>query len=152
MAGLRERFWQWLGRGLGRPISYEYACERAARGAAYLDDVNPGWHEQLDPDLLQLASGRACVLGQLHGDFRLGLGRASLFNMGTAPRASLSPVHFGFMCVQGVSDELADQDYVYLNRAWREEIRRRQDSEGYPGGVEQIVEWHRSFSREQVTV
>ena len=125
MVSIREWFWQWLGSGQSQEISYESACERAARGAAYLDEVDPGWYSRLDSDALQLANGKACVLGQLHGDFRMGLGRSALFNMSSAPRASLSPVHLGFLCVQGASAIQTEEDYTYLNRAWLNEVRQR---------------------------
>lgn len=36
-----------------------------ARGSAYLDDVSPGWHDEVDTETLDLNSGDRCVLGQL---------------------------------------------------------------------------------------
>lgn len=36
-----------------------------ARGSAYLDDVSPGWHDEIDTETLDLNSGDHCVLGQL---------------------------------------------------------------------------------------
>lgn len=123
---LRARLWQWWDSGEGTPVTYEYARERAARGAAFLDEVDPQWYARLDLQTLHLKSGTACVLGQLHGDFRLGLGRASLFNMSSAPRASRSPVRLGFLCVQGVPAAEAEQDYLYLDQAWTEEVQQRQ--------------------------
>lgn len=108
-----------------RRITYANAQERVSRGAAYLDDVDPGWHARVDPETLELASGRACVLGQLHGDFRLGLGRAHLLSLSSAPRPSLSPVTYGFRCVQDVPAAEQDRDYAFLDRAWQAEIRKR---------------------------
>jgi hypothetical protein len=103
----------------------DYARERARRGAAYLDDVAPGWIEDVDPLSLDLADGTACVLGQLHGSFAIGLGRAGIFSLSSAPRASFSPVDLGFHCVQGVGEDLQEQDHTYLTDAWREEVGRR---------------------------
>ncbi len=116
----------WMTARRARQVTYEWALRRVRRGAAYLDDVQPGWHRQVDAGTLELASGGRCVLGQLHGDFRIGLMRAHLLNLGSAPRASLSPTAFGFRCVTGVSEAAQDRDYRHLNRAWQRVIRRRQ--------------------------
>jgi hypothetical protein len=110
-------------------VTLERANRRAARGAAYLDDVDPGWHRRLDLGALALSDGGSCVLGQLHGTFRSGLGRARLFNVGSAPRASLSPVAHGFHCVHAGDEETERRDYALLNRAWQEEVRRRQEAD-----------------------
>lgn len=125
MRSILERFTQWRRARQVRLVTLEGACRRAARGSAYLDAAHPGWYRQVDPDTLELAHGTCCVLGQLHGEFRLGLSRSALVNTSSAPRASLSPVACGFLCVQGVSDELQELDYDHLNRAWRGEVLRR---------------------------
>jgi hypothetical protein len=110
----------------------EYARKRAGRGAAYLDDVAPGWIDDVDPLSLDLADGTACVLGQLHGSFAIGLGRAGIFSLSSAPRASFSPVDLGFHCVQGLSESLQELDHTYLTDAWREEVRRRRSRSSRP--------------------
>ena len=107
------------------PISWASACRRAARGAAYLDRVDPGWYRHVDLDRLELADGARCVLGQHYGAFFQGLTRAGLLNLSSAPLGSLSPVDYGFLCVQGVDAAMQARDYALLNRAWRREIRRR---------------------------
>jgi hypothetical protein len=126
MRTLWTRFQQWRQDRLARQITPDAARERVRRGADYLDDVDPGWDARLDPETLELSDGTCCVLGQLHGDFRLGLGRSALFDLSSAPRASLSPVKLGFLCRQDVPEALQARDYAYLNRAWRVELMRRQ--------------------------
>jgi hypothetical protein len=126
MQTLWTRFRQWRLDRLTRQITPEAARERVRRGAAYLDDADPGWHARLDPATLELSDGTCCVLGQLHGDFRLGLGRSALFDLSSAPRASLSPVRLGFLCRQDVPEAVQARDYRYLNRAWRMELAARQ--------------------------
>lgn len=116
---------KWLVRHKKMQASPDVASERAARGATYLDDVDPDWYIRIDPELLSLADGGCCVLGQLHGTFLQGLSRAGLFNMSSAPRASLSPVDYGFMCSQTGDDASETREYGNLNRAWRFELRRR---------------------------
>ncbi|QXD15591.1 hypothetical protein GQ464_001210 [Rhodocaloribacter litoris] len=128
-----DRLRNWRERRLVRRVTPAAARERAARGAAYLDAVDPGWYRRLEPDTLALADGSCCVLGQLHGEFRRGLVRAGLLDLSSAPRANLSPVRFGFHCVPFGDEALRARDYAYLDRAWREEIRRRrQAGEGAP--------------------
>jgi hypothetical protein len=106
-------------------VSWEAARQRAARGAAYLDTIEPGWYRHIDLKRLELSDGAACVLGQRYGSFFLGLGRSGLLNLSSAPVRSLSPVAYGFLCVQGVDARLQARDYTLLTQAWREEIRRR---------------------------
>lgn len=111
--------------------------ERVQRGADYLDEVDPGWHRRVNADTLELEDGQHCVLGQLHGEFRLGLGRSRLISLSSAPRASLSPVAYGFKCVEGVSDAWQARDYELLTVAWRKAVRERTANDlhgdGHPG-------------------
>lgn len=39
--------------------------ERAARGAAWLDEVKPGWEEHIDLERLSIVSSSRCVAGQV---------------------------------------------------------------------------------------
>ena len=48
-------------------------AERVARGAAFLDEREPGWDARIDLDTLSLDSPCCCVLGQLHGGYGAGL-------------------------------------------------------------------------------
>ena len=125
LAALRARLAAWTQRRRLRRITPAAARARVRRGAAYLDTVDPGWADRLDPDTLALADGRCCVLGQLHGDFRRGLGRARLLSLSSAPRASLSPTAHGFQCVQGVPEAAQARDYALLDRAWQAALRAR---------------------------
>jgi hypothetical protein len=141
MQTLWTRFRQWRLDRLARQITPEAARERVRRGANYLDEVDPGWDARLDPETLELSDGTCCVLGQLHGDFRLGLGRSALFDLSSAPRASLSPVRLGFLCRQDVPEALQARDYAYLNRAWRAELsqRRREASDASSASASKSV-------------
>lgn len=44
-------------------------ADRVAAGAAWLDEHHPGWVDRIDLDRLNLADRKACVLGQMFGDF-----------------------------------------------------------------------------------
>lgn len=126
MSFLKARFLAWWRTRRARRISLDDARTRVERGADYLDEVDPAWYRRVDPDTLELASGSSCVLGQLHGDFRMGLSRSHLIDLSSAPRASLSPVSYGFQCVSGVDEADQDRDYAFLNQAWQEAVRKRQ--------------------------
>lgn len=125
MFTLFERLRNWWQSRHTRRVTEEVVRERVRRGAEYLDERDPGWHRRIDPNVLELGSGDHCVLGQLHGEFRLGLGRSGMLSLSSAPRASLSPVAHGFKCVGGVSEEWQARDYELLTRAWRIAIRQR---------------------------
>lgn len=133
---------QWWQRRHTDQITFASARERVARGADYLDEVDPGWHHRVDPSSLELADGQFCVLGQLHGDFRLGLGRTHLINLSSAPRASLSPVTYGFQCVQNVPPRWRDLDYEFLTRAWRAAVRDRRPEPSGDGARGALPEWN----------
>ncbi|HEX9952625.1 MAG TPA: hypothetical protein VGB53_12710 [Rubricoccaceae bacterium] len=106
-------------------LTLDTARLRAARGAAFLDALDPAWARRVDPRRLELADGAACVLGQLHGDYRLGLGRARVLDLSSAPVASLSPVDLGFQAVGDLGEPAEALDYAFLTRAWRDEVVAR---------------------------
>lgn len=52
-------------------ISPEEARARVGRGATHLDTVQPGWHDRIDIGILEMASCKRCIVGQLcHGFYR----------------------------------------------------------------------------------
>ena len=106
-------------------ITLDGARARAGRGAALLDDQDPGWAARVDPDGLALGDGQACVLGQLHGDYRRGLGRARVLDLTSAPGRFVSPVDLGFQAVGDLGGPAEDLDYALLTRAWRERVAAR---------------------------
>lgn len=129
MTTLFERIQNWWHDRPIHLITEEKVRKRVRRGAEYLDRVDPGWAGRIDAETLELEDGRQCVLGQLHGEFQLGLGRSDVLTLSSAPRASLSPVTYGFKCVEGVSEEWQARDYELLTQMWTEAVRRRQEPE-----------------------
>lgn len=107
-------------------LTLDAARARAARGASLLDDRDPGWADRVDPGALHLADGEACVLGQLWGEYRYGLGRARVIDFSSAPGRGVSPVDLGFQAVGDLGDAAEALDYALLTRAWRDEVGRRQ--------------------------
>jgi hypothetical protein len=110
-------------------VSPEDARARAARGGAFLDGTDPGWHVRVRAETLALSDGQACVLGQLHGDYRLGLFRARVFDGSSARFSFVSPVDLGFHARQDLDEADEARDYAFLTRAWLEEIDRRMEQE-----------------------
>ena len=107
-------------------VSTEWAASRARSGAELLDGEDPGWAARVDTRTLELADGQACVLGQLHGDFRRGLFRSRVLGVSSAPARFVSPVDLGFQATREGGPEAERLDYAFLTRAWREEIASRQ--------------------------
>jgi len=125
LTALRRRLAEHRLARLRAGLTLDAARERAARGAAFLDALDPAWASRVNPGRLQLSDGEACVLGQLHGDYRLGLGRSRVLDLSSAPTAYLSPVDLGFQATEGVGDAGEALDYAHLTRAWRELVTER---------------------------
>lgn len=89
---------------------------RVRAGVALLDAKEPGWHEQVNADRLNIDSRKACVLGQLHGSFSEGATEVLGLN-----RGPFKAVNFGF-------DALFDRARAIrtLNRLWVYVVRTRQ--------------------------
>lgn len=52
---------------------YEDLRAKVERGAKLLDEKLPEWRSKIDLDLLDISTATQCVLGQLFGDYRVGL-------------------------------------------------------------------------------
>jgi hypothetical protein len=88
--------------------------ERVAAGAGLLDRHEPRWWRQVDPARLDLADPALDVLGQLYGQFEVGL----------VILGEPDPVACGFDL--DASD--ADADYPLLTAAWQQAIGQRRAS------------------------
>ncbi|MEM1116271.1 MAG: hypothetical protein AAF845_13205 [Bacteroidota bacterium] len=113
-------------------VTLDAARARAARGAAILDAEDPGWANRVDAESLRLGDGQACVLGQLHGEYRRGLGRARVLDLSSAPSRFVSPVDLGFQAVGDLGKAAEDLDYALLTRAWRDIVRARRAPTAVP--------------------
>lgn len=119
----------------------DYA-EKAARGAAFLDDHEPGWADKIDLGTLALIHPCLCVLGQvlrLNPDGRDGYdyGLRALFH-----EDGKKAGEHGFNLPQhryaelrqaakynsslGDLDETVESEYRLLQAAWIPEIQKRQ--------------------------
>lgn len=88
------------------------ALLRAGRCAELLDEVEPGWHERLEPvlSLLQMGDPHRCVMGLLLGGYRAGLAELGV-DEDEAPALGLE--HDA-----GVDPYAIAADYAALREAW----------------------------------
>jgi hypothetical protein len=100
-------------------------AERVARGAAYLDEREPGWDERIDLETLDLYAPCRCVLGQLAtdlnrwGDVRARFGLRAAWMTDSRPTADA----LGFNVPDG--EQQIHRQYLNLTAAWRELIEAR---------------------------
>lgn len=105
------------------------ASVRAAAGAAYLDERDPGWHKQIDIAELDLGCGAKCILGQLYRGYGPGLVAAGIVSTLAAHHSTDKEVSLGFLPVAEAEEDvdvdpfIADADALDL--AWVREIEAR---------------------------
>lgn len=92
-------------------MTRQQADEAAARGAAFLDEVAPGWRERIDVERLDIASSCSCVLGQLWE------GSYHPFTCAVDDLGIVDSVrHLGF---EVPGEEVGEAAYSVLTQAWR---------------------------------
>lgn len=94
---------------------------RVAKGAALLDEMEPGWYQKIDLDTLSLGSCSTCVIGQLYGYYC----ERSLIALGLDYE---SDYIFGFDA-QFRNGQYEEETYLTLTSLWREEINQRLQQE-----------------------
>lgn len=102
-------------------ISQEDARARVANGAAYLDQVKPGWFNQIDTDTLTMINPCGCIVGQLCGDYNRDL--KELLGRG-ADAFSLSQT-YGFNLPLEWNEGQPTVAWLALQDAWVEAIAAR---------------------------
>lgn len=97
-------------------------AERVARGAALLDEREPGWHQRIDLETLDMELPCNCVLGQLHHDQDDPLAGdgywPALEELGIPAWPVSKPAAYAF-----AADKIGG--YPALTAAWRELIESR---------------------------
>lgn len=84
-------------------------------GIALLDANRPGWYRDVDLEILDLASSRRCVVGQLYGTYSHGVAELGL-HLGS---------RFGFAMPASLSNMNNRLYWKDLNEAWTQEIQMR---------------------------
>lgn len=87
------------------------------RGAAYLDENDPGWYRRVKLTKLDMRSTCDCVLGQLDGGIYVAVAKRGL----TWEQAG----RLGFDGPAGCGLDVVDELYDRLDVLWRDAIRQR---------------------------
>lgn len=98
------------------------ASRRASRGAALLDEKNPGWYRRVDTDRLHMWSVDSCVLGQLYSNYGPSYRNSGFVNGLVQLRVSGGAARYGFMPSLSAPSSL-------LKRGWCKEIQARKKKE-----------------------
>ena len=96
--------------------------QNVRRGARVLDSINPDWYRKINPDILDIADYKRCVLGQLYENFWYACKDLEL--------SYESAIYYGF----NVRSEDTEDGHSYndLTKYWKEEIARRMNPGGPP--------------------
>ena len=89
-------------------------------GAAFLDTYAPSWHMRIDPSILEIRMPATCILGQLFGDYLVGLSVLRL----SGDEAS----EYGFDIhddQKWLNREYTNPLWMELDERWRSEIAAR---------------------------
>lgn len=108
-------------------ISKAQIKRRATKGAAFLDEKNPGWCKKIKLEELELANGDHCVLGQLYGTYVKGgelLFSTSLEDEGFG-KLNHHGSRYGFFTSTHSSLDDNHQVYDILQEQWIKEIQKR---------------------------
>lgn len=98
---------------------------RVAQGATLLDRKNPDWFRQINVKTLDLNSTRNCVLGQLYGDFLVGVRQIEFSSIWkTSRHGFVCSLHAGIIGICGLL-RLALREHKELEQVWKAAIAVR---------------------------
>lgn len=113
-------------------LTRDEAQARVSRGAAHLDVVRPGWHNQIDDGKLTMQCGGQCIAGQLstaYGNF--GNDCESLgFSEAQAPSYGMDLTPCEWKDAEGLTGLAWAEVWRPLADAWIEAIADRRLSQG----------------------
>ena len=84
--------------------------ERIEAGIALLDEKVPGWEQHIDIQRLNMGDCKRCILGQLYGDYNIGIKKLEI--------GLMQDSELGFEV-----DSYEDESYDDLTEMWKEYIR-----------------------------
>lgn len=117
---------------------FALAAPRVLRGAALLDEREPGWADKIVLDNLEMDDAQMCVLGQTNGDYwshaaRLGLATTTGYVDESAVEHGFNINHGdiesfieSFIYLDFVRDRHIQMLYSVLAGLWVEQIKARQ--------------------------
>jgi hypothetical protein len=99
-------------------------AERVARGAALLDEKEPGWDKRIDLGKLMMWDGCRCILGQVYGSYARTCNELFLGNWDDAEAHG-----FNASDEDGYGKPVPEHEWHHalgeLDTAWRELIKSR---------------------------
>lgn len=111
-------------------IVEEWHRPHVQKGAAWLDEYEPGWVQKIIPEDLDLSSTEVCICGQVFGDYA------------QRPHAVYEAFEYGFCNDNQIDDffrgedsgnaiyglsQLVNMSYAALDRLWLDEVWWRSD-------------------------
>lgn len=98
-------------------MAHPAASDRVAAGARFLDRMFPNWFLQVCECTLNQASCKLDVLGQLYGNYWVGLGRLKISSQGET--------QMGFHTITYSSHPDRRKEETLLAEAWKQAITKR---------------------------
>ena len=122
--------------GKGGEVDYEERLvmdidveERVNEGAAWLDEVDPGWELKIDLGKLHMASCQQCIVGQVFGNFMQLENRMPLEEFTNADSGyEISEIISDFAFLHGFEAMEGIREYEAIARAWKELVKGRLDA------------------------
>lgn len=105
----------------------KYAAFLASMGAEYLDAYMPDWRERVSENLLSMASGTNCILGQAFGDYDRGINQIYRDRLESGEEFEEGPDNDVSMTQFSRAHGFIDNGacYLALDYAWQDELRKR---------------------------
>ncbi len=91
----------------------QFMQDRARRGAEWLDEVRPGWHEDIK-GYLDIKNSECCVVGHLEGSY----------NTWSKNKKQIFLESHGFYCKY----DKKNSNWMKLTAAWANEINTRKNN------------------------
>lgn len=102
------------------------AIDRAHRGAILLDRRQPDWWKKIDLRILNLRLSKLCILGQVYGDFFVGVDQLQL-GWSSGPYCLIRQAMMGFRPFADLRLREFHIDAVHLYWAWYDEVYTRRE-------------------------
>jgi hypothetical protein len=110
-------------------------ADRPARGATFLDQVQPGWADETDPNMLTILGTRSCPLGLNCGTYKEGVRVLFPESPFDRERQREQVIAHGFLTASSHVLRLLVAKLALPDAAWVHEITTRQQKRTNSDGV-----------------
>jgi hypothetical protein len=97
-------------------------CLKVQKGAKFLDKKYPNWYKKIKLDRLDMEWAENCVLGQLYGEYSVGLATLNLHKK-SWEKTYIHGKQLGFT-IETLTGQ-SSTNFQYLTGLWTQEIRSR---------------------------